>query len=159
MSTGGALEERSCRTRVTQEADHGVACPACPQGEPWKSAVAGHVLDPVTQQADHVAACHACLQGDAWNSALAGHVPDPVTQEVGHIVTQKADHAAACHACPQGEPWNSALAGHVLDPVTQEADQKRLMLERFQSEVRDRRPCLAHLCGPWPDTPDQAWYV
>ncbi len=36
----------------------------------------------------------------------------------------------------QGEPWRSAIAGHDLDPATQQADQQRLMLERFQAEVR-----------------------
>ena len=38
----------------------------------------------------------------------------------------------------QGEAWDSALAGHVIDPLQQEEERKRLMLERFQREVRPR---------------------
>jgi hypothetical protein len=38
----------------------------------------------------------------------------------------------------QGEPWASALVGHALDPLRQQSEQKRLLLERFQEEVR---PC------------------
>lgn len=46
-------------------------------------------------------------------------------------------HAAVLHACMQGEPWPCAIRGHELDTLTQQADQQRLMLERFQAEVRD----------------------
>jgi hypothetical protein len=38
----------------------------------------------------------------------------------------------------QGEPWTSALKGHDLDPSTQQQESQRLMLERFQAEVRER---------------------
>jgi hypothetical protein len=31
--------------------------------------------------------------------------------------------------------WKAAFAGHEIDAVSAETDQKRLMLERFQSEV------------------------
>mmetsp|Transcript_8739 Transcript_8739/g.25177 ORF Transcript_8739/g.25177 Transcript_8739/m.25177 type:complete len:157 (+) Transcript_8739:209-679(+) len=34
----------------------------------------------------------------------------------------------------KGEAWKSAFAGHEVDVMTAEADQKRLMLERFQEE-------------------------
>lgn len=36
----------------------------------------------------------------------------------------------------QGEPWLAVLQGHELDPAKQQADQQRLLLERFQREVR-----------------------
>jgi hypothetical protein len=36
----------------------------------------------------------------------------------------------------QGEPWLAVLQGHELDPVKQQEDQQRLLLERFQREVR-----------------------
>jgi hypothetical protein len=38
--------------------------------------------------------------------------------------------------CLQGEPWLAVLQGHELDPVKQQEDQQRLLLERFQREVR-----------------------
>ncbi len=51
---------------------------------------------------------------------------------------------------PQGEPWRSALRGHELDPVTQQQDQQRLMLERFQNEVRAGRETeLLRVCCVW----------
>jgi hypothetical protein len=31
--------------------------------------------------------------------------------------------------------WKAAFAGHEIDAASAETDQKRLMLERFQSEV------------------------
>lgn len=45
----------------------------------------------------------------------------------------------------QGEPWIAALAGHHVDPLKQQAEQQRLMLERFQQEVRKRHQCLHHM--------------
>ena len=36
----------------------------------------------------------------------------------------------------QGAAWDSALAGHRLGGLEQEEVAKRLMLERFQAEVR-----------------------
>ena len=35
-----------------------------------------------------------------------------------------------------GEPWRCAIAGHELDAVAEQRDTQRLMLERFQREVR-----------------------
>ena len=43
---------------------------------------------------------------------------------------------ATVPAVEQGEPWIAALAGHHVDPLKQQAEQQRLMLERFQHEVR-----------------------
>ncbi|KAK9810223.1 hypothetical protein WJX72_006960 [[Myrmecia] bisecta] len=42
-----------------------------------------------------------------------------------HLTISKAE---------EGEPWKSALEGHEIDPLQQQAEQKRLMLERFQEE-------------------------
>jgi hypothetical protein len=39
----------------------------------------------------------------------------------------------------QGEHWSGALAGHAVDADAAAADKKRLMLERFQVEVRRRQ--------------------
>lgn len=36
----------------------------------------------------------------------------------------------------KGETWPAALRGHALDAASTEEEQKRLMLERFQQEVR-----------------------
>jgi hypothetical protein len=45
-----------------------------------------------------------------------------------HVTLQKSE---------RGKLWQSALAGHTsLDPLSSEQEQKRLMLERFQQEVR-----------------------
>ena len=33
-----------------------------------------------------------------------------------------------------GDPWPCALRGHESDPTTQQDEQRRLMLERFQTE-------------------------
>lgn len=50
------------------------------------------------------------------------------TLEGGSLCIQlaKAEEAAT---------WASALAGHALGALEQQADQKRLLLERFQAEV------------------------
>lgn len=37
----------------------------------------------------------------------------------------------------QGEPWTSVFVGHDINPVTQQEETQRLMLERFQEEVRN----------------------
>jgi hypothetical protein len=42
-----------------------------------------------------------------------------------HIELTKAEEAST---------WPSAIAGHLIDTDKQQADQKRLMLERFQQE-------------------------
>jgi hypothetical protein len=42
-----------------------------------------------------------------------------------HIELDKAEEAST---------WPSAIAGHQIDVAKQQADQKRLMLERFQQE-------------------------
>jgi len=42
-----------------------------------------------------------------------------------HIQLARAEHAAT---------WTSAIAGHEVSFVEQQADQRRLMLERFQQE-------------------------
>jgi hypothetical protein len=39
-----------------------------------------------------------------------------------------------------GDPWPAVLVGHEVDAVTQQKEQQRLMLERFQREVRPRPP-------------------
>lgn len=44
----------------------------------------------------------------------------------------------------QGEHWKGAIAGHDLSEENSEEDRKRILLERFQLEVR----CLA-LSAPW----------
>jgi hypothetical protein len=36
----------------------------------------------------------------------------------------------------QGETWQAVIKGHELDPMAQQQDQQRLLLERFQREVR-----------------------
>lgn len=36
----------------------------------------------------------------------------------------------------QGETWQAVIKGHELDPMSQQQDQQRLLLERFQREVR-----------------------
>ena len=36
----------------------------------------------------------------------------------------------------QGKPWRSALAGHDIDAADEEKERQRLLLERFQEEVR-----------------------
>lgn len=36
----------------------------------------------------------------------------------------------------QGQPWKSAIAGHDINPVQAENEKQRLLLERFQEEVR-----------------------
>lgn len=36
----------------------------------------------------------------------------------------------------QGEHWNGAIEGHILGEADAEEDKKRLLLERFQLEVR-----------------------
>lgn len=38
----------------------------------------------------------------------------------------------------QGETWQAVIKGHELDPVAQQQDQQRLLLERFQREVRQQ---------------------
>jgi hypothetical protein len=49
----------------------------------------------------------------------------------------------------QGLMWKAAFAGHEMDPVSAETDQKRLMLERFQTEVS------ARICAPAGAQPGQ----
>lgn len=45
-----------------------------------------------------------------------------------HVTLQKRE---------KGQPWPSAIAGHApLDPLKTEQEKQRLMLERFQEEVR-----------------------
>jgi hypothetical protein len=47
---------------------------------------------------------------------------------VMHVTLQKRE---------KGQPWPSAIAGHApLDPLKTEQEKQRLMLERFQEEVR-----------------------
>lgn len=66
------------------------------------------------------------------------------------------EHSAAPHSKPQhtharaedgelhvtltkleaGDPWPAVIKGHEVDPLTQQKEQQRLMLERFQREVR-----------------------
>lgn len=41
----------------------------------------------------------------------------------------------------QGEHWLAAMKGHDLQQEDAEADRKRLLLERFQREVRPGRCC------------------
>lgn len=36
----------------------------------------------------------------------------------------------------QGKPWRSALAGHDIDAADEGKERQRLLLERFQEEVR-----------------------
>lgn len=53
-------------------------------------------------------------------------LPCPRTEDgVLHIQLTKAEEAST---------WPSAIAGHEVDAAQQQADQKRLMLERFQQE-------------------------
>jgi hypothetical protein len=47
-------------------------------------------------------------------------------------------HLQLTKASP-GEPWPGALADHPLPPPAAEAERQRLLLERFQGEVRERR--------------------
>jgi hypothetical protein len=37
----------------------------------------------------------------------------------------------------QGETWGSPFKGHEMDVLTQQQEQQRLLLERFQQEVRE----------------------
>ena len=37
----------------------------------------------------------------------------------------------------QGETWGAAFAGHEVNLFSAEEDRKRLMLERYQEEVRE----------------------
>jgi hypothetical protein len=45
-----------------------------------------------------------------------------------------------------GEPWPAVIRGHEVDVLTQQQEQQRLMLERFQREVRTART-RAHAGG------------
>ena len=45
-------------------------------------------------------------------------------------------HLSTATALLQGEPWTSAVAGHNINPLQAESETKRLLLERFQEEVR-----------------------
>jgi hypothetical protein len=49
----------------------------------------------------------------------------------------------AASVCFQGETWQAVIKGHELDPMSQQQDQQRLLLERFQREVR--APCRARV--------------
>lgn len=49
--------------------------------------------------------------------------------------------------CLQGEHWTAAMKGHEVQAGAAEEDRKRLLLERFQMEVR---PLLARLRGALP---------
>lgn len=40
--------------------------------------------------------------------------------------------------CSKGETWQALIKGHELNPVAQQQDQQRLLLERFQREVRQK---------------------
>lgn len=58
---------------------------------------------------------------------------------LAHICAHaKLRHAVlcGCRCRLQGETWPAVLRGHELDPMAQQQDQQRLMLERFQREVR-----------------------
>ena len=46
-------------------------------------------------------------------------------------------HLQLTKASP-GEPWPGALADHPLPPPAAEAERQRLLLERFQGEVRGK---------------------
>ncbi len=65
----------------------------------------------------------------------------------------------------RGEPWPSVFKGHELDAMAQQQESQRLMLERFQQEVRSScagaavgggstqhvlRPCARHCSGAPP---------
>jgi hypothetical protein len=43
---------------------------------------------------------------------------------------------AVTRSVPQGEPWTAAMKGHDARMNLVEDDRKRLLLERFQREVR-----------------------
>ena len=73
-------------------------------------------------------------------------------QKVGLQSSWPSQPCVAAYACPsncadklaahslrlwlQGETWESALEGHSLQVTAKDADQKRLLLERFQHEAR-----------------------
>jgi hypothetical protein len=53
------------------------------------------------------------------------------------LIVVLSSFCICCCALPeQGEPWLAVLQGHELDPAKQQEDQQRLLLERFQREVR-----------------------
>ena len=53
----------------------------------------------------------------------------------------------------QAATWGAALAGHELGASKQQEDQKRLVLERFQAEVRGRGTARSSwVAGHWPRT-------
>ncbi len=39
-------------------------------------------------------------------------------------------------AAVQGKPWKSAFVGHEINAADEEKERQRLLLERFQEEVR-----------------------
>jgi hypothetical protein len=70
---------------------------------------------------------------------------------VSAVSLPSCTHASAAHAPrtthhAQGDTWPAVLKGHELDPVTQQQDQQRLMLERFQREVRGDGAACVRAC-------------
>lgn len=61
----------------------------------------------------------------------------------------------------QGETWQAVIKGHELDPMSQQQDQQRLLLERFQREVRPGVSswCLAMQLHPDRRRPGCAWFA
>ena len=71
---------------------------------------------------------YMCMPGSDPRTLALLRPPQPEDGEL-HISLTKLE---------QGDPWPSAIKGHEMDVVTQQAEQQRLMLERFQREVRAR---------------------
>jgi hypothetical protein len=67
--------------------------------------------------------------------ALAGRIKP---SESFWTVEDGVLHLQLTKASP-GEAWAGALADHALPPPAAEAERQRLLLERFQGEVRDWR--------------------
>lgn len=55
-----------------------------------------------------------------------------------HRLTRVWLSGPSCALLPQGETWSSAMKGHDLGVDTVDQDKKRLLLERFQTEVCHR---------------------
>ena len=65
---------------------------------------------------------------------LCPGILDPPLQQVQYAGCREGILMAA--TALQGKAWRSALAGHDINAANEEAERQRLLLERFQEEVR-----------------------
>lgn len=73
---------------------------------------------------------HSCLLWAAYRTHMIDTpIQSTIPSEDGILVLQLVK-------AQTGVTWPAAIAGHEVSPDVQTTDQKRLMLERFQAEVR-----------------------